>query len=502
MINLTTALIECDEKWARAGVPPLSERWRTELCAFYGSGCTVHAARIGRGGAKSTASAKCLVVETLAGAWKVPPGERHWALNISENLDEARARLGQIEEYLSILSVPFDRVGDQIHLRRKPLGFWSRAARIGALKGPRVVAWSVDEAATMSVEGVNPAAELEASLKAASVTHPGARGRLYSSPWGKSDHHYDVIEAGTTSHVFVSLGPSWEYNPAITEAQTHALEPSQSKWSREYLAVPSETTTSTFDEADIAACVSIKIPRGDQLSTPLIVIDSSMGGGDSFCFGSACWALVDKDIRPHLMGTHTDPEGTLPTSDSWVIRDAAGNAIPNPRYNAGRQVLVVADLVEYAGQFARTVTADQIVAQIAKLAKSYGTTRAIGDNYQRYMMDAALMRYGIRYDALTWTNENKAIAVARIGQWLRERTLVVAKSPEADRLADQLRSFEQTILPSGAVSFGARRGKHDDLVALLINLAMVDTSSGGMSGSPIRKRYGAIDMTPHGAGTF
>ena len=192
MRDLGDALIQVDDRLVRAGVPPLSAAWRRELRAFYASGARVHAARIGRAGAKSTAAAKCLVVETIAGQWRVPPGERHWALNISENLDEARARLGQIEEYLSILSVAYERVGDQIHLTHLPLGFWSRPARIGALKGPRVVAWSVDEAATLSVEGVNPAAELVASMKAASATHPEARGRLRDMGQGDMAHRIET----------------------------------------------------------------------------------------------------------------------------------------------------------------------------------------------------------------------------------------------------------------------------------------------------------------------
>ncbi len=228
MIDVGPALIKLDDALVRGGVPPLSPRWRAELLAFYASGAKLHAARVGRGGAKSTASVKAQIAEVLAGDWRVPPGERHWRMFISENLGEARARLGQVEQYLRILGVPFTVTGEQIHLSDLPLGFWVRACRIGAVSGPRCVSYSVDEAAKLDVEGVNPAEETCVSLRATTVTHPGARGRTFSSPVSTFDYHYGLIERGTTKDTFVSIGPTWEFNPSITEEQTHALESDES----------------------------------------------------------------------------------------------------------------------------------------------------------------------------------------------------------------------------------------------------------------------------------
>ncbi len=241
------ALLRIDATLAASGIPPISDRWRAELRAYYLSGATVHAGRMGRGAAKSTNAAKCLVAEVLAGDWRVPNGERHWAIAISENISEASARLGQIEAYLRALGVAHERSGDQIVLTGIPLGFWVRAARIGALSGPRVVAWSVDEAAKLNVEGHNPAAELIASLKAASITHPGARGRVYSSPFGSVGYHYELIERGPDASTYVSVGATWEYNPSISEARTRELEPDERIWAREYLAVPGSADEALLD---------------------------------------------------------------------------------------------------------------------------------------------------------------------------------------------------------------------------------------------------------------
>jgi hypothetical protein len=254
--DLFARLLDLDERLAATGVPPLSQRWRDELAVFYGAPYKVHAGRIGRGGSKSTTAAKCLVAEVLLGSWTVPPGERHWALNVSENMSEAAARLGQIAYYLTVLGVEHARVGEQVVLKDLPLGFWTRAARIGAVSGPRVVAWAVDEAAKLKDDtGNNPAREIVASLKAASITHPEARGRVYSSPMGPSGYHYDLVEAGTTNTVLVSQGASWDWMPAITEAQTHEVEPDERIWRREYLAIPGEGESAYFRAEDIEAAL-------------------------------------------------------------------------------------------------------------------------------------------------------------------------------------------------------------------------------------------------------
>ncbi len=126
--QLYRRLLRMDATLSKAGVPPLSDAWKRELQAFYCGGYRLHAARVGRGASKSTTSAKCLLAEVLYCQWKVPPGERHWAIAISENIQEAKARLVQIAHYLTVLGIPHTRSTDQILLDDRPLGFWVRAA--------------------------------------------------------------------------------------------------------------------------------------------------------------------------------------------------------------------------------------------------------------------------------------------------------------------------------------------------------------------------------------
>lgn len=347
-------LIRIDEQLAAGGVPRLSERWRTELRGFYGSGATLHAARVGRGGAKSTASVKCNVAEVLLGEWRVPPGERHWSIFVSENVDEARARLGQLEMYLGILGVPFDRTGEQILLSDLPLGFWVRPCRIGAVSGPRCVAYSIDEAAKLDVEGVNPCEEILASLRAATVTHPGARGRMYSSPWATNDHHFEIVERGTTRKTYVSIGPSWEFNPAISEAQTHELEPDPKKWSREYQAIPQSARSAAFDRDAIDRAFAER--QAEEKAQRVLILDPSSGRSDAWTWGVLGWS---SDARgPYL---------EVDTIDALT------------------------------GSFWKQVSGDEIVDKLVKLAELRGITDVHADQREALMLQSAFEKRGLNY---------------------------------------------------------------------------------------------------------
>lgn len=481
MRDLSDALIRVDDSLTAQGVPPLGPRWRSELCAFYASGARVHAARIGRGGSKSTASAKCLVVEVLAGKWTVPPGERHWGMNISENLDEARARLTQIEEYLTILGVSFERTGDQILLSSLPLGFWSRPARIGALKGPRVVAWSVDEAATLSIEGVNPSPELVASLKAASVTHAEARGRLYSSPWGMSDYHYETIEAGTTPYTFVSVGPSWDWNPAITEESTRALEPDPKKWRREYLAIPGETTSGVFDLDARDRAMRLVVEGQD---CELILSIDAAFRADEFGY-SLLGFRIPTEPNEWLLGDIYTKTGEISARAAYLLRDAHGNPVPNPEYGKPRRPVLV---VHSVGTIPRCAFAESW-AHLARMAKRNGVRLVVGDQHHADANASEARRHGLRFESFAWGPESKARGIERLQMLLRDGDIVLPDSP---KLAAELASYIAVYNPSGTISYRAQRG-HDDALSSLITGCIADTA-GLIPSSPLRLRHGVSEV--------
>ena len=64
--------------------------------------------------------------------------------------------------------------------------------------------------------------------------------------------------------------------------------------------------------------------------------------------------------------------------------------------------------------------------------------------------------------------------MATLRRWLQSRSIAIEPGPEAESLRRELLGFEERISPGGALTYGARRGGHDDRVALLLNAAMAE----------------------------
>ena len=94
--------------------------------------------------------------------------------------------------------------------------------------------------------GANPARDVIASLRPTMATVKTARMYISSSAFSTVDYHYDLFSQGDTAATLTAYAPTWEANDAITEADTHNLEPDERVWSREYLAVPSSSAFAVF----------------------------------------------------------------------------------------------------------------------------------------------------------------------------------------------------------------------------------------------------------------
>lgn len=64
---------------------------------------------------------------------------------------------------------------------------------------------------------------------------------------GTDDYHALLFDAGDTDHQLVSFAETWLANPTISEEQTHALEPDERVWSREYAGQPGATLSAALD---------------------------------------------------------------------------------------------------------------------------------------------------------------------------------------------------------------------------------------------------------------
>ena len=223
-------------------VPPLSPYWRAECERFYlHPSARLQIECVGRGGDKSRTSVMMALAEVLSGTFRIPPGERHYFTHISENVGEANKTLGVLQSYLEILKVPYTRGdGGSIDLVNMPRGFRVLPCRIGAVSGWRCIGWTADECAKWSSDGVDPSSEVVTSIKAMTVTHPSARGRMISSPLGCLGYFYEMWERGSDETQVTGQAASWIGNPSVTEHETRQLESDPMKFQREYAAIPSE----------------------------------------------------------------------------------------------------------------------------------------------------------------------------------------------------------------------------------------------------------------------
>jgi hypothetical protein len=422
-------LCQLDAKWTAAGIPGLTRWWKPTLKRFY-EHTTARAlvAQVGRGGAKSHTSAKVGVNETLFGDWKVPAGERHYWAYVAKNKDEAAQRLTLIESLLRALSIPFHVSGDEIELTDVfengggLRGFRVFACQVGAVSGFRCYGFSADELAKwQNPDGAQPAGEVCASLGAMTITHPGARRLLISSPFGTDGYHYERMREADTSSQLAVQAASWVANPdGITEAATHAVESDPKIHSREYAAIASSTISSAFEEKDVRACFGRTLVGRGQASG-FITIDASSLRGDAFA-----WL-----------------EGRLTDAGEIQIEQASG----------------------WDDEQQRGLSMQAVVDHLAERCKVLGTQYVYGDQRESASLAALFAQHRIELKSFAWSEPSKDAAVVTVRRWMREGKLALC---DHEQLKRELLTMRARLTPGGRVIYLAN-GK--DYASALITLA-------------------------------
>lgn len=493
-------LLALDRKLAAKGFLPMTERWAQEARRFYDHPTALRwVARVGRGGTKSTMLVKLAMNETLFGDWAVPPGEVHYAVFVSENKDEAAARLRLIEAQLDALRIVYSRSGEVITLAGKHAklrrGFRVAAARVGAVSGWRAFWKCADELAKWGArdDGADPPAEVLASMNAMSITHSKARELDFSSPFGHDDLHFALMARGDTDDQIVSEGPTWEWNPSITIEETRRREPDDKVWRREYLAVPQATVTAAFDFDKIEQC--FREPPPLLKSEPVMIVDASSGGGDAFAWMIARWGLRLREGAT-AWWARWGPDGRLyrkpgardGSRPEWAWgEDADGRylwwreAPEDHEVNPDESTLLVEKIGAVEGKFALS-EAPRVFEAAARDAKRYGARTVIGDQRDATACMSEFGRRGLNYTSIPWSNESKRVAVELVRRWMMAGRLVL---PPHDTMRKQLLQYRTKITASGYEVFEGR-GRHDDHAALIVSLAHAEMN-GKIPRSPTHK---------------
>ena len=514
-MSLRSDFISMDDRLAAHGVPPLTGWWRQGvgdwLDAYELGDCLELVACAGRGSAKSTVIYKLAAFFSLFGLFTIPIGERHYAIVLSRLKEEAQKAPGIISAWLALLGVPHRVAGDVIELTDALRGIRVVAASVAATSGWRAYFVGKDERSKWPSEGVSDldAEEIDTSSSAMTATHDRAPVVTGGSAWGNFGPFFEAVTGGSDARRHI-LGPvpTWVAAPHISEESTRRKERNPARWAREYACIFQDGAASAFASEEIDAAIR-ELPAGcEVVSTPVIVTDASAGRGDSWTWCAVSWVREPSDTTPMLMldlieragqrilVTRDDrqPGDVLLHGRATVARDPLTHEpIPDATYRESNGLrLAVSSISALDGKFAEQgVGSGDVVRSIAATAKRFKTRKVYGDQFSQFALAESFSRNGLAYMSVPWTNELKVQAVTHLRTWLRDRTIIIAPGPEAQKLKTELLRFEERLLPSGYTAYGARRGGHDDRVALLLLTAALDVMS-AFSGSPSginRKRY-------------
>jgi len=470
----------------RAGFPAMSAWWRDTLVRFYESGKRQCVLRVGRRGGKSSTLCRVAVLEALFGDHKVPPGDVGVVAIISTTRDEAAQRIRTVRAILDALHVSYRPIDHGIELADRPIAFKTYVASIAGVSGFTAIAVIADEVAKWkdSDTGANPATEVLASLRPTMATQPRARLFLSSSPLGPEDAHARAFAAGETDYQAVAYAPTWVAHPAITEAETHKLEPDDRVWRREYLAEPQAAASAAFEHERVSRAIGLRPPDGHIPCAGVVVVDPTAGSSDTYAFAFARWYIAPayaqwKTERVWVRNAGDDGAGV------WIrqpLNDENGRRIPNPEWGEQPEGFLAIEWAQGIDQAARRgFTSDRIVSRIVGAAREAGAVAIHSDQFERFALDSAIRQHGYPFFPHTWTAPLKERAVERVRGWMRDDVLCL---PRHDKLKSELLAFEERIAPSGALTFRGRQGGHDDFAMLVLLAALVDIE-GGLPGSPI-----------------
>ncbi len=420
----------------------------------------------------------------------IPAGDVGVVAFISVNKKEATSRLRTIKSILDAISVKWKPIPDGVELEGRPVIFQTFACTVGAVSGFTSILVIADEVSKWINEdtGTNPAGEVLAAVRPTMATQDAGRIVLSSSPMGFKDAHALAFDEGDTNHQQVVKAESWIANPTLTEAKTRGLEPHEATWRREYAAVPTGGANGAFLAEDIDAAIR-PLEGLTIVGKPILLVDSSAGSGDAWTWCAAAWCRPHFDPADQYLwepvvgwkpGVITDRRGT----PMRQVLDANGAPVPDPEFgDKARPVLALYRLGALEGRFRENVSAEDAVAVAMKEARRSGATKAVGDSYQSFFLESACKKHGVTYKQLVWSNTSKVAAITTLRRWMRARMIAIEPGPEGESLRQELLGFEEKLSPSGILTFGARRGGHDDRVALLINAAMAE-SQFLLEGSP------------------
>ncbi len=471
-----------DEALVEAGFPATSVWWREQVRRYFDTNCRQAVFRVGRRGGKSSTLCRIAVIEGLYGAHAVPPGDLGVVAFISVSRDESSQRLRTIKAILDALGVKYRPIDGGIELETRAVAFKVYTASVAGVSGFTAICVICDEVSKWkdADTGANPATEVLASVRPTVATQLRAKIILSSSAMGRDDAHARAFDEGDSDFQFVAYAPTWVAHPAISEAETHRLEPVEKVWRREYLGEAQASASAAFEYEHVVRAFGAPHPDGFEQCHRVILVDPTAGQGDTWAAAAVGWRVQKATARYLTKRTWSRSAGE---HIDVLINDEHGNRIPNPDWKDERPAVLVFDAIAgIDNAMATGVTSDQIVQFVMRMRNYYGAVCIHSDQFERYSLQSAFTRYGVPFIPHVWSAPLKQAAVERVRRWLADGTLIL---PQHEQTKQQLLAFTEYITPStGGLSFRGRQGGKDDYAMLIMLAAFVDIE-GMMPGSPL-----------------
>ncbi len=471
-----------------------SPQWMAALEEFWLSGKRRVVFRKGRQSGGSTTMARVAAATAIGGEHAIPAGSRGEIGFTSVKLRDANERLYNVEQVLAALDVKFRRSDDTIEFLGRPILFRSGPCT-GKERGMMRLAWFEDEMSSWRNDdgSKNPATEVEAAAIPSLITQKNGRIYSVSSPMGSEDLHAELVARGTNESQCVFDGPSWYWNPTISEDECRKLAADERTFRREFAAIPQGSSLSAFDPEAVEAAFAVEPLH--LIAQPALVIDAAARGGDGFAFASVAWARpeIDDEKRYEVdeVKSAEMPQGML-----VFKRDFNGHPIPRADWEAPTQKLAFGNFTVIDASFRSRegiITADDIAKQIADLGHRIGAHRAFSDNFEAFGFESLLARHHIKLEAFSWAGAAKPKAIARLRRMLSEKAISFDRN---ETLRRQLLAFEEVVTANG-IRFAGKdpTGGHFDLVSAVLTGIMAE-QQGALTGSLVRKTHGFGQFGP------
>lgn len=455
--QLFVSFLRLDKMLVAAGWHATSPWFLGELMRFTQASVLSWVMEIGRRGGKSSFLCRLGVCQAVYGDWEVPPGDTGVIAVVSVSLAEAKRRLKTIADILDVIGEPHSVTAECVRLHRRPCEFRALACSLSGVVGFTALAILADEVAGWRDDsGANPARTVLEKLGPTTATIESAFQVLSSAPDSVQTLHHERYLEGDTEYQITSNAPTWIANPTITEEQTHALEPNERVWLREYGAVASEHQNEpVFSRDSIVRALADNIDRGRPVGKRVCCLDPSSGtGGDAFAFLVGGWNEREDGTR-------------------CICVDAAEGV---------------------RGPFAHYIRPDEIVrSRVRTMCCAYNASQVYSDQHLAEWVESECKLLSLDFQSFPFTYDSKQDAVRKLALMLDQNQLVL---PAGNNwLRKELLAFTEKHSRSGKTSWEGKGRKHDDLVSALLILMIVD-SKGLLEGGPSH-RLKRRDPAPH-----